>query len=98
MEARTIANIKSKLLFFSSLFGGIPLYIYKQHIKMKWRKSNPHNFTEANTIFPFDKVKVGKYSYGPLNVYQWGLPNECLEIGNYVSIADNVRFILGEII
>jgi len=40
-------------------------------------------------------VKVGKYSYGPLNIRTWGAENERLIIGNFVSIAEDVLFILG---
>ncbi len=46
-------------------------------------------------IFPLELVKVGKYSYGVLNVKSWGSKNEGLEIGNYVSIGPEVIFILG---
>ncbi|MDV8927384.1 CatB-related O-acetyltransferase [Leuconostoc mesenteroides] len=45
--------------------------------------------------FPIDRVKVGKASYGKLNIHYWGSENECLQVGNYVSIADDVLFSLG---
>ena len=34
-------------------------------------------------------------TYGPLNVSTWGAENEKLSIGNYVSIATGVKFLLG---
>lgn len=64
-------------------------------IKKKWRKKNPHNETTIKNIFPLEKVKVGKYTYGELNIKSWGSENEKLEIGNFVSIAEGVIFILG---
>lgn len=64
-------------------------------LKKEWRRKNKHNFTNINNIFPINIVKVGKYSYGSLNIYSWGSENEGLEIGNFVSIAGDVKFILG---
>ncbi len=63
--------------------------------RRKWRKLNNHNYTYPRNIFPIDIVNVGKYSYGPLNVRTWGAENERLIIGNFVSIAEDVLFILG---
>ena len=64
-------------------------------LKMKWKKKNPHNYTTIKKTFDIEKVTVGKMSYGPLEVYEWGNANEELKIGNYVSIASGVKFILG---
>lgn len=61
----------------------------------KWRKNNYRNSTIAKNVFPLDKVSVGKYSYGPLNIISYGHPDEKLEIGNFCSIADDVIFLLG---
>jgi len=60
-----------------------------------WRNANPHNETVPLNIFPINKVKVGKYTYGNLKVETWDNPDERLEIGNYCSIAVGVTFILG---
>lgn len=60
-----------------------------------WRKINAHNETTIKNMFDFDKVTVGKSTYGALHVYQWGHSDEKLEIGHYVSIADDVTFLLG---
>lgn len=78
-------NLIKKILFY------IKLYFFKK----RWRKINKNNFTEVNSIFPIEIVKVGNYSYGMLEVNYWGNSQERLEIGNFVSIADNVKFILG---
>ncbi|SHI09161.1 Acetyltransferase (isoleucine patch superfamily) [Clostridium collagenovorans DSM 3089] len=69
----------------------IKLYMFKK----KWRKLNIHNGTSANNIFDENIVEVGIHSYGSLNVSIWGSENERLTIGNYVSIANGVKFILG---
>lgn len=63
--------------------------------KIKWRKLNVHNFTTTNSLFPIDLVKVGNYSYGPIQIYNYGEINSGLEIGNLCSIAQDVKFILG---
>lgn len=80
--------IKSVLRKLKSV---IKLEIYKK----KWRKKNNHNNTMMQNSFPICKVSVGKYSYGSLNVIHFGNPNEELIVGNYCSIADGVKFLLG---
>ena len=59
----------------------------------KWRKKNAHNEILPMCIFPEDRVSAGKGSYGELNVISFGESAE-LKIGNFVSIAQNVTFIL----
>lgn len=73
----------------------IEYFILLYFNKNKWRKLNSHNKTTIGNIFPLELVKVGNYSYGILNVKSWGSKNEGLEIGDYVSIAQDVVFILG---
>lgn len=63
--------------------------------KLEWRKSNSHNFTYPTSIFPMQKVEVGNFTYGNLDVRYFGNKNEKLVIGNFVSIASEVIFILG---
>jgi len=63
--------------------------------KIKWRSKNKNNKTFPGDIFPIDKVEVGKFSYGKLNVHYFGSENEYLKIGDFVSIAEGVQFILG---
>lgn len=60
-----------------------------------WRERNTHNSTVIRTHFDFDKVDVGTATYGPLNIHESGHPDERLAIGNYVSIAEGVTFLLG---
>ena len=61
----------------------------------KWRKQNEHNSTTVSEWCPISKVKVGKHTYGHLNVHWYGTESERLDIGNYCSIAGEVHFILG---
>lgn len=61
--------------------------------KKQWRKKNPHNGTILNNSFQQELVTVGNESYGELNVVSFG--DKCkLQIGHYVSIAQNVTFLL----
>lgn len=60
-----------------------------------WRIKNQHNYTWAVSIIPFDKVTVGSYSYGPLKVISYKYGDCNLKIGNFCSIAREVKFILG---
>lgn len=69
----------------------IKLYL----LKVKWKQINKHNTTKINRLCNLDNIKVGKGTYGPLHIYDWGVENEGLIIGNYVSISENVKFLLG---
>lgn len=74
--------------------GRINRFKYKKLAK-KWRKINKHNKTEIVHLCNIDKIKVGKFSYGPIDIQEWNTTGEGLEIGNFVSIAYGVKFILG---
>lgn len=63
--------------------------------RLRWRRRNRHNFLTAVKPFPLKAVRAGRGSYGALSVWAWGSPGESLEIGNYVSIAEGSRFLLG---
>lgn len=71
------------------------LYIKCQEhaFKRSWIKKNPHNKTRAKNVFNPDLVSGGKASYGDLNVIQSANLHR-LVIGNFVSIAQEVAFIL----
>ena len=62
-------------------------------MKRKWRINNAQNDTKAMNIFDLGQVSVGKASYGELNVVSFG-NNHKLQIGNFVSIAQHVTFLL----
>lgn len=61
--------------------------------KRVWRKKNPHNHTTASNAFDEKFVSVGRYTYGPLRVFNWGTKAH-LSIGDYCSIAQEVTFLL----
>ena len=63
--------------------------------KIKWRRMNRHNRTTARKLFDSQKVSVGNGTYGPLIIYTYSDSKEFLQIGNYVSISADVKFILG---
>lgn len=73
----------------------VKIMLKKYLTKIKWRRINLDNETAVVNGFDLNVVKVGKMSYGPLEVYGWKAENEKLIIGNYVSIASGVKFILG---
>lgn len=77
--------------FLSKIYYEWRLALFKE----KWRKINHNNETIPNSIFPVNRVSVGNYTYGELNVYGFNDNNACLKIGNMCSIAGNVRFLLG---
>lgn len=76
---------------FSVLSSKVKLFLFK----INWRRSNRHNFTTVNCLFPLDLVEVGNYTYGPIFIYNYGESNSGLIIGNLCSIALDVKFILG---
>lgn len=65
----------------------------KQLFKRKWRKLNPHNFTNAEDLFDPTLVEVGDYTYGGLRVLTYNKNNK-LQIGRFCSIAQEVMFVL----
>ena len=63
-----------------------------------WRALNPHNhtmLTMSSGPFDFSRVTVGRRSYGELNIMAYGRDAERLTIGSFVSIASDVKFMLG---
>lgn len=69
--------------------------IKKLKFRKEWRKRNNHNFTIAANPFPAEKVIIGNYTYGVLNIKTYGGENEHLQIGHFVSIGNDSKFILG---
>lgn len=69
--------------------------IRRYFFQREWKRNNRHNGTYVINTFPIDLVTVGKSSYGPLHVHSWGGERERLQIGNFVSIAGGVQFLLG---
>lgn len=65
----------------------------KKIFKIKWRKLNPKNFTNAEDIFDPSCVSVGDYTYGGLRILTYDKLHK-LKIGRFCSIAQDVMFIL----
>lgn len=61
--------------------------------KRAWRRKNQHNGTFPVNRFPIECVTVGNESYGELNVVTFA-NNTKLRIGHYVSISQEVKFML----
>ncbi|MGN4977030.1 DapH/DapD/GlmU-related protein [Aeromonas sp. 95A] len=78
-----------------SLLDRVQSYIELRSFRRKWRSLNTHNRTIAVNIFDPRVVTVGRESYGALIIKQWGANKERLSIGSFVSIAENVCFLLG---
>lgn len=63
--------------------------------KKQWRKKNGHNSTRMARCCPLDSVTVANWSYGTLHVFNSGNKSK-LHIGNFVSIGDDVMFLLND--
>lgn len=73
------------------LFNYLKLYLFRK----KFRRLNQHNSTVIMNFCDLSKVIVGKKTYGELHVTDFSPATTKLYIGNYCSIAPNVRFLLG---
>lgn len=70
------------------------LHLCKQGKRKKeWKQLHPNNDTFPMNNFAFENVLLGDGTYGELNVVDFGGSNKLI-IKNYVSIAQNVSFIL----
>lgn len=81
---------RSKLImkYFTKIF---KLILFKKRFKKKFPGSN----INPKNIFPLNKIEVGNYCYGPIKVMHWNNHSEKLVLGNFVSISNDVLFILG---
>lgn len=68
---------------------------YLVYLQNLWREKNAHNHTEITKLCNISVISVGNYSYGPLEVWTWGNAAERMDVGHFVSIAENVKFLLG---
>lgn len=57
-----------------------------------WAKKNQHNYTAPVGMPPIDRIAIGKKTYGPIDV-MFSNHHSCVKIGNYCSIARNVKFL-----
>ena len=63
---------------------------YRWKMQNKWKNS-----TSLFINGDLNKVEVGRYTYGRLNVFCYGNESEKLQIGSFCSIAGTSKFILG---
>ncbi len=77
------------------MIGFFKQIVKKRNFRNKWRNINNHNKTVPVNIFDINKVEIGRGTYGSIELFSWGHPNEKLYIGNYCSIANGVKFVLG---
>lgn len=63
--------------------------------KRDFRSRFPDRRLYPSSIFDLEKISIGRHSYGPLNVQMLKNPDQRLIIGDFVSIAPEVLFILG---
>jgi len=71
---------------------------YDAQLAAHWRTLNPHNesiLQKAYGLFDFNKLSVGRRTYGGITMWCFGTPGERLSIGHFCSIADDVKFLLG---
>lgn len=59
----------------------------------RWKKTHPKCLMFPVNKFDFNKVTVGEWSYGELRVIDFGGTGKLI-IGNLVSVAQNVTFVL----
>lgn len=76
-----------------SIFSGVKEVIKVGLRKRRWHKKFPNSKLIPVNDFDFSRVSCGTASYGELRVIDFGNEHK-LRIGNYVSIAQNVSFIL----
>lgn len=77
--------------------------LWKKYLEIKaekeylanWHEKNSHNEVSPIGYINPDLISIGKRSYGSIKVSAFGNPDEFLKIGNYVSIAPGVHFLLG---
>lgn len=80
-------------MFNYSILGEICAIVRDGLVKRKWHKLYPESKLMPIRKFDFSVVQIGKECYGNLDVVSDG-KNYKLIIGNYVSIAENVTFLL----
>lgn len=69
-------------------------YRKREIYKKQLRKLYPDSKILPLKNCPLNLFDFGKYSYGNINILTFGSKNEKLKIGNFVSIAKDVTFIL----
>lgn len=89
------SQIKTIIYCRKEILLDLKKYVTLTAFRKEWRRMNLHNGTVAVNRFPTDKVVVGIGTYGGVKVLAHDNEKESLAIGNYVSIAGDVTFLLG---
>ena len=79
--------------FGNTLLCELIYLIRLKKFQRKWASIYKDNKSYPMNIFPIECVEVGKETYGELNVVTFNDISKCI-IGNYVSLAQNVFFLL----
>jgi len=88
-------NVNFIISLIVRIFKDIYHYVRLIHFKIKWQEHFKNNFTTPVKIMPINKIIIGDFCYGPIEVLSWRNNEEKLIIGKYCSIASGVKFILG---
>ena len=90
-------KILDYLRIIKNMLGDIRYSFWEKKRNYNWRASNKHNYTVIKNILGGGNpiITIGEGTYGEVNILSYKNKEEGLEIGNYVSIASNVWFILG---
>ena len=75
-------------------FNYIKWRIIEKKRNKEWRDLNKDNFTSLKSFVPFDCIKIGRYTYGDIEVLRLD-DTSILCIGNFCSIAPKVCFLMG---
>lgn len=76
------------------MFKSLYHYIIKNINKLLFRKKNKHNSIKLISEYPINKIKIGNDSYGNLDIKAYNKKG-IIKIGNYCSIAESVKFLIG---
>lgn len=77
------------------LFTKIKNKIIFDRFAREFRAQNTHNFTTPASIFNLQNVRIGRATYGAINVLDYGNSDAKVSIGNFCSIASGVKFLSG---
>ena len=75
------------------LIHSVKRILNRRKFAKQWRARNAHNKTIAREPFPMELVHVGNKTYGEIHV-EIANKGSSLYIGNYCSIAKDVKFLL----
>ena len=85
--------MKAKSNYKYTLLYSVLRNIKLNNFKRKFNKKFPQNDVIPMNIFPIEIISLGKFSYGELNITTFNNKSHIF-IKNYVSIAQDVNFLL----